>query len=152
MPLVSVLKQLGRLTFIKVLEPGSSETRFVCDRIQSETALKKVRPMTSPRNVALLFITQKSVLTNAVSPEITRQRSTRSVYSWLQKTTKKAKAIRVDQNGKQTAASSKHWNPLFTRVLWYVALIFTTSHRLSGTMHSSQMSCSADSVLRMWSL
>lgn len=43
MPLHSVLKMLGRLTFKKVLEPGSSQTHFVCDRIQSETALKKAK-------------------------------------------------------------------------------------------------------------
>uniref|UniRef100_A0A3Q0RXV2 Ro60, Y RNA binding protein n=1 Tax=Amphilophus citrinellus TaxID=61819 RepID=A0A3Q0RXV2_AMPCI len=43
MPLHSMLKMLGRLTFRKVLEPGSSQTHFVCDRIQSETALKKAK-------------------------------------------------------------------------------------------------------------
>lgn len=44
MPLQSVLKTLGKMTSNKILEPGSSETQAVCDRIQSETALKKVRP------------------------------------------------------------------------------------------------------------
>lgn len=43
MPLHSVVKMLGRLTSGKVLEPGSSETQFICDRIQSETALKQAK-------------------------------------------------------------------------------------------------------------
>lgn len=43
MPLHSVVKMLGRLTSGKVLEPGSSETQFLCDRIQSETALKQAK-------------------------------------------------------------------------------------------------------------
>lgn len=42
MPLQSVLKILGKMTSNKILEPESSETQAVCDRIQSETALKKV--------------------------------------------------------------------------------------------------------------
>lgn len=42
MPLQSVLKILGKMTAIKVLEPASSETQALCDRIQSETELKKV--------------------------------------------------------------------------------------------------------------
>lgn len=42
MPLQSVLRILGKMTANKVLEPGTSETQTVCDRIQSETALKKV--------------------------------------------------------------------------------------------------------------
>ncbi|XP_006786930.1 60 kDa SS-A/Ro ribonucleoprotein isoform X3 [Neolamprologus brichardi] len=40
MPLHSVVKMLGRLT---VLELGSSDTQFLCDRIQSETALKQAK-------------------------------------------------------------------------------------------------------------
>ncbi|XP_029970734.1 RNA-binding protein RO60 [Salarias fasciatus] len=43
MPLHSVLRILGKMTANKVLEPGSSETQSVCDRIQSETALKKAK-------------------------------------------------------------------------------------------------------------
>uniref|UniRef100_A0A3P8RXG3 Ro60, Y RNA binding protein n=1 Tax=Amphiprion percula TaxID=161767 RepID=A0A3P8RXG3_AMPPE len=43
MPLHSVLKILGKMTSNKVLEPGSSETQLVCDRIQSETVLKKAK-------------------------------------------------------------------------------------------------------------
>lgn len=42
MPLQSVLRILGRMTSNKILEPGGSETQALCDRIQSETALKKV--------------------------------------------------------------------------------------------------------------
>lgn len=42
MPLQSVLRILGKMTSKKILEPGGSETQAVCDRIQSETALKKV--------------------------------------------------------------------------------------------------------------
>lgn len=42
MPLQSVLRILGKMTSNKILEPGSSETQAVCDRIQSETSLKKV--------------------------------------------------------------------------------------------------------------
>lgn len=41
MPLQSVLKFLGKMTESKILEPGSSEMRAVCDRIQCETTLKK---------------------------------------------------------------------------------------------------------------
>ncbi|XP_062285160.1 60 kDa SS-A/Ro ribonucleoprotein [Scomber scombrus] len=43
MPLQSVLKILGKMTANKVLEPGTSETQTVCDRIQSESALKKAK-------------------------------------------------------------------------------------------------------------
>uniref|UniRef100_A0A3Q1F857 RNA-binding protein RO60 n=1 Tax=Acanthochromis polyacanthus TaxID=80966 RepID=A0A3Q1F857_9TELE len=43
MPLHSVLKILGKMTSNKVLEPGSSETQLVCERIQSETVLKKAK-------------------------------------------------------------------------------------------------------------
>ncbi|KAM9719538.1 RNA-binding protein RO60 [Menidia menidia] len=43
MPLHLVLKILGKMTSNKVLEPGSSETEIVCDRIQSESALKKAK-------------------------------------------------------------------------------------------------------------
>lgn len=41
MPLQSVLKFLGKMTAGKILEPGSSEMRAVCDRIQCERTLKK---------------------------------------------------------------------------------------------------------------
>ncbi|KAF0047219.1 60 kDa SS-A/Ro ribonucleoprotein [Scophthalmus maximus] len=41
MPLQSLLRILGKMTSNKILEPGSAETRAVCDRIQSEAALKK---------------------------------------------------------------------------------------------------------------
>lgn len=64
MPLHSVVKMLGRLTSGKVLEPGSSETQFLCDRIQSETALKQVRLTTSTRNVILFLIMQRSIFIN----------------------------------------------------------------------------------------
>ncbi|XP_041847430.1 60 kDa SS-A/Ro ribonucleoprotein [Melanotaenia boesemani] len=43
MPLHSVLKILGKMTSNKMLEPGSSETQIICDRLQSESALKKAR-------------------------------------------------------------------------------------------------------------
>nr|XP_020507882.1 60 kDa SS-A/Ro ribonucleoprotein [Labrus bergylta]XP_020507890.1 60 kDa SS-A/Ro ribonucleoprotein [Labrus bergylta] len=43
MPLQSVLRILGKMTSNKVLEPGSSEVQAVCDRIQSETELKKAQ-------------------------------------------------------------------------------------------------------------
>lgn len=42
MPLQAMLRILGKMTADKVLEPGRSETAAICDRIQSETALKKV--------------------------------------------------------------------------------------------------------------
>lgn len=45
MPLQSVLRILGKMTSKKILEPGGSETQAVCDRIQSESALKKVGPV-----------------------------------------------------------------------------------------------------------
>lgn len=43
MPLDSVLKILGKLTSNKLLEPGSSETQIIRDRLQSKSALKKVK-------------------------------------------------------------------------------------------------------------
>ncbi|KAK2822107.1 hypothetical protein Q5P01_022172 [Channa striata] len=43
MPLESVLKILGRMTSNKIFEPGSSETQALCERIESETALKKAK-------------------------------------------------------------------------------------------------------------
>ncbi|XP_047444588.1 60 kDa SS-A/Ro ribonucleoprotein [Mugil cephalus] len=43
MPLPSVLRILGKMTSNKILEPGSSETQTICDRIQSEAALKKAK-------------------------------------------------------------------------------------------------------------
>ncbi|XP_074545594.1 RNA-binding protein RO60 [Halichoeres trimaculatus] len=43
MPLHSLLRILGKMTSNKILEPGSSETQAVCDRIQSETTLKKAQ-------------------------------------------------------------------------------------------------------------
>lgn len=42
MPLQSLLRFLGKMTSNKILEPGSAEIQAVCDRIQCETALKKV--------------------------------------------------------------------------------------------------------------
>ncbi|KAM4551856.1 RNA-binding protein RO60 [Odontesthes bonariensis] len=43
MPFHSVLKILGKMTSNKILESGSSETQIICDRIQSESALKKAK-------------------------------------------------------------------------------------------------------------
>uniref|UniRef100_A0A8C8DLB5 Ro60, Y RNA binding protein n=1 Tax=Oryzias sinensis TaxID=183150 RepID=A0A8C8DLB5_9TELE len=43
MPLHSVLKILGRMTANKVLEPGSSATQSLCERIRDEAALKKAK-------------------------------------------------------------------------------------------------------------
>ncbi|XP_061903073.1 RNA-binding protein RO60-like [Entelurus aequoreus] len=43
MPLHSVLKILGKMTFKKVLQPGSSETEVLCETIRSEAALKKAK-------------------------------------------------------------------------------------------------------------
>lgn len=43
MPLHSLLRILGKMTSNKILEPGSSETQTVCERIQSETLLKKAK-------------------------------------------------------------------------------------------------------------
>ncbi|XP_034558366.1 60 kDa SS-A/Ro ribonucleoprotein [Notolabrus celidotus] len=43
MPLQSLLRILGKMTSNKILEPGGSETQAVCDRIQSEMALKKAQ-------------------------------------------------------------------------------------------------------------
>lgn len=48
MPMASVLRSLGKMTADKVLEPGSSDVAAVCERIQSESALKKVRPICCP--------------------------------------------------------------------------------------------------------
>ena len=46
MPLESVLRILGKMTADKVLEPGSRDMVAVCERIQSEAALKKVTATT----------------------------------------------------------------------------------------------------------
>ncbi|XP_029380416.1 RNA-binding protein RO60 [Echeneis naucrates] len=43
MPLQSVLRILGKMTSNKILEPAGLETQAVCDRIQSETALRKAK-------------------------------------------------------------------------------------------------------------
>ncbi|XP_054608987.1 60 kDa SS-A/Ro ribonucleoprotein isoform X1 [Dunckerocampus dactyliophorus] len=43
MPLQSVLKILGKMTAKKVLQPESLETQALCERIQSEAALKKAK-------------------------------------------------------------------------------------------------------------
>ena len=43
MPIASVLRALGKMTADKVLEPGGSDLATVCERIQSEAVLKKVR-------------------------------------------------------------------------------------------------------------
>lgn len=42
MPIAVLLKHLGRLTANKVLAAGSADVAAVCERIQDETALKKV--------------------------------------------------------------------------------------------------------------
>ncbi|XP_037132533.1 60 kDa SS-A/Ro ribonucleoprotein isoform X2 [Syngnathus acus] len=44
MPLESVVRILGKMTAKKVLQPGASETQALCERIQSEAALKKMHP------------------------------------------------------------------------------------------------------------
>ena len=46
MPIASVLRALGKMTADKVLEPGGSDLATVCERIQSEAVLKKVRHTT----------------------------------------------------------------------------------------------------------
>uniref|UniRef100_A0A8C6WTL2 Ro60, Y RNA binding protein n=1 Tax=Neogobius melanostomus TaxID=47308 RepID=A0A8C6WTL2_9GOBI len=43
MPLQSLMKRLGKMTSKNILEPGSSDTHAVCDRIQNDTALKKAK-------------------------------------------------------------------------------------------------------------
>ncbi|KAJ0011776.1 hypothetical protein NQD34_012751 [Periophthalmus magnuspinnatus] len=43
MPLQSLMKRLGKMTAKRILEPGSSDTQAVCDRIQSDAVLKKAR-------------------------------------------------------------------------------------------------------------
>lgn len=43
MPLQSLLRILGKMTSNKILEPGSADTEAVCERIQSEMALKKAK-------------------------------------------------------------------------------------------------------------
>ncbi len=42
MPVAVLLKHLGRLTANEVLAAGSADVTAVCERIQEETALKKV--------------------------------------------------------------------------------------------------------------
>lgn len=42
MPLAALLRHLGKMTADKVFSPGSAEVAAVCERIQDETALKKV--------------------------------------------------------------------------------------------------------------
>ncbi|XP_051556805.1 RNA-binding protein RO60-like isoform X2 [Myxocyprinus asiaticus] len=49
MPLVVLMKHLGKLTADKVLTPGSPDVAAVCERIQDEMALKKAK--THPFNV-----------------------------------------------------------------------------------------------------
>lgn len=55
MPLQSLLRVLGKITSNKVLEPGSSETQAVCERIKSETALTKVGPYRSSYSCVFVF-------------------------------------------------------------------------------------------------
>ncbi|XP_071233679.1 RNA-binding protein RO60 isoform X2 [Salvelinus alpinus] len=43
MPMESMLRALGKMTADQVLEPGSSDVAAVCERIQSEAALKKAK-------------------------------------------------------------------------------------------------------------
>ncbi|XP_036822271.1 60 kDa SS-A/Ro ribonucleoprotein isoform X1 [Oncorhynchus mykiss] len=43
MPMESMLRTLGKMTADQVLEPGSSDVAEVCERIQSEAALKKAK-------------------------------------------------------------------------------------------------------------
>ncbi|XP_061588888.1 60 kDa SS-A/Ro ribonucleoprotein [Cololabis saira] len=43
MPLHSMLKMLGKMTSSKILEPRNSETQTICERIQSESVLKKAK-------------------------------------------------------------------------------------------------------------
>uniref|UniRef100_A0AAV2JWL6 TROVE domain-containing protein n=1 Tax=Knipowitschia caucasica TaxID=637954 RepID=A0AAV2JWL6_KNICA len=43
MPLRLLMKRLGKMTAKKILDPGSTETQTVCDRIQNEVILKKAR-------------------------------------------------------------------------------------------------------------
>ncbi|XP_048019892.1 60 kDa SS-A/Ro ribonucleoprotein isoform X1 [Megalobrama amblycephala] len=49
MPVVVLLKHLGKLTADNVLAPGSPDVAAVCERIQDETALKKAK--TQPFNI-----------------------------------------------------------------------------------------------------
>ncbi|XP_055359856.1 60 kDa SS-A/Ro ribonucleoprotein isoform X2 [Betta splendens] len=51
MPLQQLLRLLGRMTSNKILETGSAELQALCDRIQSETALKKAK--THPFSILL---------------------------------------------------------------------------------------------------
>uniref|UniRef100_A0A3Q2UJ66 Ro60, Y RNA binding protein n=1 Tax=Fundulus heteroclitus TaxID=8078 RepID=A0A3Q2UJ66_FUNHE len=39
----SILKILGKMTSNKLVEPGSSETQTICDRLQNESSLKKAK-------------------------------------------------------------------------------------------------------------
>ncbi|XP_072297293.1 RNA-binding protein RO60 [Eucyclogobius newberryi] len=43
MPLQLLMKRLGKMTAKRILEPGSSDTQTVCDRIQNDAILKKGR-------------------------------------------------------------------------------------------------------------
>lgn len=43
MPLQTLMKSLGKMTTKQILEPGSSETQVICERIQKETTLKKAK-------------------------------------------------------------------------------------------------------------
>ncbi|KAL4660129.1 60 kDa SS-A/Ro ribonucleoprotein [Arapaima gigas] len=43
MPVPLLLKNLGRMTFDKVLQPGSSDSLLVCETLQNEWALKKAK-------------------------------------------------------------------------------------------------------------
>ncbi|XP_006039176.1 60 kDa SS-A/Ro ribonucleoprotein-like, partial [Alligator sinensis] len=43
MPLTAMLRNLGKMTAISVLEPGSPEVSLVCERLKNEKMLKKAR-------------------------------------------------------------------------------------------------------------
>ncbi|XP_019734727.1 RNA-binding protein RO60 isoform X1 [Hippocampus comes] len=43
MPLQSVLWMLGKMTARKIVQPGASETQALCERMQTEAALKKAK-------------------------------------------------------------------------------------------------------------
>ncbi|XP_033643575.1 60 kDa SS-A/Ro ribonucleoprotein-like [Asterias rubens] len=43
MPMTAMIRQLGKLTSIELLKPGSEETKMVCDRLRNENRLSKAR-------------------------------------------------------------------------------------------------------------
>ncbi|XP_051984418.1 RNA-binding protein RO60-like isoform X2 [Xyrauchen texanus] len=52
MPVVVLMRHLGRLTADKFLSPGSPDVAAICERIQDETALKKAK--THPFNILVV--------------------------------------------------------------------------------------------------